>query len=156
MSQNSRIQGFSNCICLMIEGSGSRTGSGSGSISLTNGSGRPKNTWILWIEKCCLCLPPVAHNCRAADLGGEGRADGGGAAGNVLIAAGLRHHSERVIPDRSPVLSTLAKETVSRDFFKIQMFFLTCFQSAPRKDFFLSKYFTNLRRYSRCHRHRRQ
>jgi hypothetical protein len=49
-------------------------------------------------------LDACAHNCRAAHLGGEGRADGGGAAGNVLIAAGLRHHGERVVPDRSPVL----------------------------------------------------
>jgi hypothetical protein len=40
MSQNSRNQGFSYYICLMIEGSGS--------IPLTNGSGsgRSKNTWI--------------------------------------------------------------------------------------------------------------
>jgi hypothetical protein len=39
MSQNSRNQGFSYYICLMIEGSGS--------IPLTNGSGsgRPKSTW---------------------------------------------------------------------------------------------------------------
>ncbi len=44
MSQNSRNQGFSYYICLMIEGSGSRAGSGS--IPLTNGSGWPKNTWI--------------------------------------------------------------------------------------------------------------
>jgi hypothetical protein len=46
MSQNSRNQGFSYYINLMIEGSGA--GSGSGSIPLTNGSGsgRPKNTCI--------------------------------------------------------------------------------------------------------------
>jgi hypothetical protein len=54
MSQNSRNQGFSYYICLMIEGygSGSRAGSGSGSIPLANGSGsrRPKNTWIRWIR----------------------------------------------------------------------------------------------------------
>ncbi len=35
MSQNSKNQGFSYYICLMIEGSG---------------SGRPKNTWIRWIR----------------------------------------------------------------------------------------------------------
>jgi hypothetical protein len=75
-------------------------------------------------------LPPVAHNCRAADLGGEGGADGGGAAGYVLIAAGLRHHGEGVVPDRSPVLSTSAQETVSRDFF-IQMFFPYPFPLRP-------------------------
>ncbi len=41
-SQNSRNQGFSYYLCLMIEGSGS------GSIPLANGSGskRPKNTWL--------------------------------------------------------------------------------------------------------------
>ncbi len=50
MSQNSRNQGFSYYICLMIEGSRSRAGSGSGSIPLTNGSGWPKNTWIRWIR----------------------------------------------------------------------------------------------------------
>jgi hypothetical protein len=130
MSQNSRNQGFSNYICLMIErsGSGSRVGSGSGSIPLTNGSGsgRPKNTWIRirkpWKNFVFACRS-YAHNCRAADLGGEGRADGGGAARNVLIAAGLRHHGEGVVPNRSPILLNLctvstsaAKETVSRDF----------------------------------------
>ncbi len=42
--QNSRNQGFTSYICLMIEGSGNRAGSGSGAIPLTNGSGfgRPK------------------------------------------------------------------------------------------------------------------
>ncbi len=45
-SQNSRNQGFSYYVCLLIEGSGS------GSIPLTNGSGsgRPKNMWIQWIR----------------------------------------------------------------------------------------------------------
>jgi hypothetical protein len=93
MSQNSRNQGFSNYrtyICLMIEGSGSRTGSGSGSIPLTNGSGsgRPKNTWIRkpWKNVVFACRS-CAHHCRATHLGGEGGADGGGAAGYVLIAA---------------------------------------------------------------------
>ncbi len=48
MSQNSRNQGFSYYISLMIEGfgSGSRAVSRSESISLTNGSGWPKNMWI--------------------------------------------------------------------------------------------------------------
>jgi hypothetical protein len=49
-SQNSRNQGFSYYIGLMIEGSGSRSRAGSGSIPLTNGSGsgsrRPKSMWI--------------------------------------------------------------------------------------------------------------
>ncbi len=53
-SQNSRNQGFSEYICLMIEGSGSGSRAGSGSIPLTNGSGsgsrRPKNMWIRWIR----------------------------------------------------------------------------------------------------------
>jgi hypothetical protein len=48
MPQNSRNQGFSYCICFMIEGSWS------GSIPLTKvsgyGSGRPQNTWIRWIR----------------------------------------------------------------------------------------------------------
>jgi hypothetical protein len=171
MSQNSRNQGFSNYICLMIEGSesGPRAGSGSGSIPLTNGSGsgRPKNTWIRWIrireaqkhvnpvdpdpetlEKCRLCVTPVAHNCRAAHLGGEGGADGGGAAGNVLIAAGLRHHGERVIPDRSPVLSTSAQETLSRDCL-IQIFFLTCFPLDTRlKHFFIEIFYKFAEKFS--------
>ncbi len=45
-SQNSRNQGFSYYFCLMIEGSGSE----SGSVPLTNGSRRPKITWIRWIR----------------------------------------------------------------------------------------------------------
>jgi hypothetical protein len=49
-SQNSRNQGFSNNIYLMIERSGSGSRAGSGSIPLTIGSGsgsrRPKNMWI--------------------------------------------------------------------------------------------------------------
>ncbi len=51
MSLNSRNQGFSYYICLMIEGSGSGSRAGSG-IPLTNGSGsgRPKNTRIRWIR----------------------------------------------------------------------------------------------------------
>jgi hypothetical protein len=70
------------------------------------------------LGKMSFLLAACAHNCRAADLGGEGGADGGRAARYVLIAAGLRHHGERVVPDRSPVLNlcTPAKETVSRDF----------------------------------------
>jgi hypothetical protein len=55
--ENSKNQGFSYYICLMIEGSGSGSRAGSGSIPLTNGSGsrsgRPKNTWIRNIACCC-------------------------------------------------------------------------------------------------------
>ncbi len=55
MSQNSRNQGFSYYICLMIEGSGS--------IPLTNGSGsrRPKNRWIWWIRIRNTALKGVWH-----------------------------------------------------------------------------------------------
>ncbi len=48
--QNSRNQGFSYYISLMIEGSGSGSRAGSGSILLTSGSGWPKNMWIRWIR----------------------------------------------------------------------------------------------------------
>jgi hypothetical protein len=47
-SQNSRNQGFSYYLCMIIEGSGS------GSIPLNIGAGsgsrRPKNMWIRWIR----------------------------------------------------------------------------------------------------------
>ncbi len=53
-SQNSRNQGFSCYLCMMIEGSGSGSRAGPGSIPLTSGSGsgswRPKNMWIRWIR----------------------------------------------------------------------------------------------------------
>jgi hypothetical protein len=47
-SQNSRKQGFSYYVCLMIEGS--RSGSGSIPLTSGSGSGRPKNMWIRWIQ----------------------------------------------------------------------------------------------------------
>ncbi len=50
--KNSRNQGFSYFVCLMMDGSGSRVRTGS--IYLTRGSGsgsrRPKNIWIRWIR----------------------------------------------------------------------------------------------------------
>ncbi len=43
-SKNRRSQGFSYYFWLMIEGSGS--------VPLTNGSGRPQNKRVLWIQIC--------------------------------------------------------------------------------------------------------
>jgi hypothetical protein len=69
MSQNSRNQGFSNYICLMIE---------------RFGSGRHKNTWIRWIRNTAplslsdsrnrgLPPPAAAYSHRTEGAGARGR-----------------------------------------------------------------------------------
>ncbi len=113
-SQNSRNQGFSYYIFLIIEGSGSRAASGSGSIPLTNGSGsgsrRPKNVWIRWIRIRNTGFINITlnrrgqlqflHRCRSVEgsLGGGGAGTGNEPGPIVLQPEVLQYYRSYAAP----------------------------------------------------------
>ncbi len=153
MSQNSRNQGFSNYICLIIEGSGSgsRTGSGSGSIFLTNGSGseRPKNTWIRkpWenVVFACRLLRIITAQLSPWWWRKSWWWWSGGECSDRCRTSSPRwtcsSWSFTTSLIKSLHFSTLAKERVSRDCL-IQIFFLTCFPLDTRlKHFFIEIFY---------------
>jgi hypothetical protein len=71
---------------------------------------------ISWLVKCCLLYQEVVL-LRSYHLGGEGGADGGGPAGDVLVTARLGHHSEGVVPkwQNQSILQLFQNSNVRKD-----------------------------------------